>query len=87
MKITDNDQGLLFYIALMTFFIISILCLSCCKGKTTFRGVPKKPFYVIGVEPSGHDYRVLYIDADSNHFSFELDWLDHGKYKPGDIIK
>lgn len=55
-----------------------------CEGK---KGIPKKPFYVIGIEPSGSDYRVFYIDADSNQYSFEMDWLDHGKYKPGDIIE
>ena len=63
--------------------ILAIALISCEEKK----GIPKKPFYVIGIEPSGSDYRVFYIDADSNQYSFEMDWLDHGKYTPGDIIK
>lgn len=64
----------------------ALLSLSNCTDGD-IRKIPKKPFYVVSVERNRNDYRVFYIDADSTQFYFDLDWLDHGKYKPGDIIK
>lgn len=66
--------------------VIILLSVSCTDVRDS-RRIPKKPFYIISVEGHNSDYRVFYIDADSTQFYFDLDWLDHGKYKPGDIIK